>query len=177
MDYEKLYKEALERAKEFVCIDNIEVAEYIFPELNKLGDEKIREWIIEELHLSYQRAAGDREREDSLKKAIAWLEKQGEQKPAWSDDDEDVLVDVEEAIINYWHGQSQEDLLNWLKSIKDRYTWKPSDKQMEALLSEVNGWTKGCHKQKVLESLYNDLMKLYGTDRQIRFSSGDREVL
>jgi hypothetical protein len=31
---------------------------------------------------------------------------------------------------------------------------------MGVLLSEVNGWKKGCSKQKVLESLYNDLKKL-----------------
>ena len=38
--------------------------------------------------------------------------------------------------------------------------WKPSNKQMEVLLSEVEAWTKGCPKQIVLESLYNDLKKL-----------------
>ena len=49
---------------------------------------------------------------------------------------------------------------NWLKSLKQRSTWKPSDEQMETLLSEVTAWTKGCPKQIVLESLYNDLIKL-----------------
>lgn len=39
-------------------------------------------------------------------------------------------------------------------------TWKPSDEQMEVLLSEVTAWTKGCTKQIVLELLYNDLKKL-----------------
>lgn len=38
--------------------------------------------------------------------------------------------------------------------------WKPSDEQMAVLLSEVNAWQKGCRKQKILESLYNDLKKL-----------------
>jgi len=38
--------------------------------------------------------------------------------------------------------------------------WKPSDKQMDVLLSEVTAWTKGCPKQIVLESLYQDLKKL-----------------
>ena len=42
------------------------------------------------------------------------------------------------------------------------HTWKPSKEQMEALLSEVTAWTKGCPKQKVLESLYNDLRNSYG---------------
>lgn len=49
-----------------------------------------------------------------------------------------------------------------IREIKDKYTWKPSDEQMKVLISEVEGWTKGCPKQKVLESLYNDLKKLKG---------------
>ena len=49
---------------------------------------------------------------------------------------------------------------NWLKSLKERYTWRPSDEQMGVLLSEVTAWTKGCPKQIVWESLYNDLLKL-----------------
>ena len=60
--------------------------------------------------------------------------------------------------------------IEWLKSLKNRVgceancittkEWKPSDEQMEVLLSEVTGWKKGCSKQIVLESLYNDLKKL-----------------
>ena len=53
---------------------------------------------------------------------------------------------------------------NWLESLKNKVIpqsqWKPSDKQMDVLLSEVTAWTKGCPKQIVLESLYNDLKKL-----------------
>ena len=49
-----------------------------------------------------------------------------------------------------------------LSDINCHSGWKPSDKQMEALLSEVNGWVKGCPKQIVLESLYDDLKKLKG---------------
>lgn len=43
-----------------------------------------------------------------------------EQKPAWSEEDKFVVEDIEEAVINYWHGQSQEDLLDWLKALKQR---------------------------------------------------------
>lgn len=41
-------------------------------------------------------------------------------KPAWSEEDENVLEDIEEAIINYWHGDTQDILLDWLKSLKER---------------------------------------------------------
>ena len=50
--------------------------------------------------------------------------------------------------------------ISFLKSLRPQSHWKPSDEQMECLLSEVTAWTKGCPKQKVLESLYNDLKKL-----------------
>jgi hypothetical protein len=56
--------------------------------------------------------------------------------------------------------QKSRTCIEWLKSLRPQSTWKPSDEQMEVLLSEVNGWKKGCSKQKVLESLYNDLKKL-----------------
>ena len=51
--------------------------------------------------------------------------------------------------------------LNWLKSLKDRYTWKPTKEQMEVL-----AWCKPLFadpKSKgILESLINDLKKLKG---------------
>ena len=75
MDYEKLYKEALERAKEFVCVDNIEVAEYIFPELAESGDERIRKALLR-FHKSTIDIDGIK-----CEDILAWLEKQGEQKP------------------------------------------------------------------------------------------------
>ena len=43
---------------------------------------------------------------------------------------------------------------NWLKSLKDRYTWKPSEEQIEALLNILPSGNQQ------LFSLYNDLKKL-----------------
>ena len=80
-------------------------------------------------------------------------------KPDWSEKDENVLEDIEEAIINYWHGDTQDILLDWLKSLKDKYTWKPSDEQMKQLV-----WIAEQNKDnmigKELISLYQDLKKL-----------------
>lgn len=87
MDYEKKYKEALERAKEkrdeykrldgeksFVPSD----IEYIFPELSESEDEKTRKELIEALKQL------DREKTpvDSYPylEWVSWLEKQGEVK-------------------------------------------------------------------------------------------------
>ena len=90
---------------------------------------------------------------------------------AWSEEDERILnglisslariganTRTDSTSINYTFSRE----IDWLKSLKGRYTWKPSDEQMDVLLGEANAWTKGCPKQKILESLYNDLKKLRG---------------
>lgn len=96
-------------------------------------------------------------------------------KPTWSKEDErmiNTLINIFE--VNYpdafyklnpigttdMQAINSYEIVKWLKSLKEKYTWKPSDEQMEVLLSEVTAWTKGCPKQIVLESLYNDLKNL-----------------
>ena len=82
-NYEKKYKEALERARqkreEYIRLDNDNVVskdiEFIFPELKESEDEKIRKWIITFIEVRLNEAG---EFIDNYKNAIAWLEKQGE---------------------------------------------------------------------------------------------------
>lgn len=57
-----------------------------------------------------------------IDKNIAWLEKQGEQKPTWSEDDEKMLVDAYVMLDwykgnNWWTAQRIKD---WLNSLKER---------------------------------------------------------
>ena len=76
MDYEKKYKEALERAKKLYEQGTItETLSYIFPELKESEDERIRKALLELVHDT----TGDElcvdynvHKED----ALAWLEKQ-----------------------------------------------------------------------------------------------------
>ena len=72
MDYEKKYKEALERAKQFsekpYLEDSKGIVEYIFPELAESEDERIRKSLIDML----------KNDEKCYLKEIAWLERQGE---------------------------------------------------------------------------------------------------
>lgn len=88
MDYEKKYKDALERArnyhKQLLDEDNPEWAseiEKIFTELAESEDEKIRKELIFYL--------GDMPEDTELRNGVTnrdvlvWLEKQGERKPAW----------------------------------------------------------------------------------------------
>lgn len=211
MDYKKLYKEALERAKELQH-DNCWVTS-IFPELKESEDEKIRKDIIVYLQYSmaFDKSFLDKKYNWSQKdcsKWIAWLEKQGEQKPTdkvepkfkvgdeiktaneepliitkideegyWSEDlficgfDEECIWDLVEQkpvwseedenkvtlFMQLTEGCDNEDeLADWLKSLKERYTWKPSDEQMKALWEVY----KGGKEQASLATLYLDLKKL-----------------
>lgn len=82
MDYEKLYREALERAREIhshLHGENKENYEKVFPELKKSEDERIRKAI----HIYLDWLDGKKEYapkgEYSIRDMIAWLEKQGSQ--------------------------------------------------------------------------------------------------
>ena len=116
MDYEKAYKEALERAKKGECLENI------FPELKESEDEKTKREIME--YITHYKDSLD---DDEYRTWIVWLEKQGEQKYAWSKEDEvglgDALWAIEQAMTiaknesdmgNLWYAE------RWLKSIKER---------------------------------------------------------
>lgn len=80
MDYEKAYKEALERSRQVHTTnidENKKSSEYIFPELKESEEEKIRKALIK-----YLDALDDNEIRYgvSFKDMRTWLEKQGEQK-------------------------------------------------------------------------------------------------
>ena len=87
MDYEQKYKEALEKAQKAleVCgTDKCETARQIFslfPELKESEDERIRKEILQSIRDNMVVIHKD--------KCIAWLEKQGEQKSIWHNEDEE----------------------------------------------------------------------------------------
>lgn len=75
MDYEEKYNAALERAKEYHDNGGAPlILEVVFPELKESEDEKMRKSII------YALQNGGFYSSDKTDEAIAWLEKQGEQK-------------------------------------------------------------------------------------------------
>ena len=86
MDYEKAYKEVLSRAKtkydsmmEQGVVGMAENIAELFPELKESEDEQPRKWILEYLYDGLRKS--DEQFKDQFKCAIAWFEKQGEQKP------------------------------------------------------------------------------------------------
>ena len=180
------------KAWDFLNNDEKEVIETLIPELVESDDERIRKRIIHALH-------GDVLDMEETNKAIAWLEKQGEQKPekkelktidwskhikyepnspsiieqkpTWSEDDEEMCqetIDWFEKKCFPYALESENparESINWLKSLKDRVhpqsQWKPSDEQMEALHDmNLTGNISYAGQGQTLIELYNDLKKL-----------------
>lgn len=158
MIQEEKFKEA-KKLYESANADQKYVLESLFPDLKESEDERIRKEIVRFIRM---------EVEDEIvgNKWIAWLKKQDNQKSIWHNEDEKncqgILDEIEanKSEAPEYDIDTYNRFVNWLKSIRHKNLWKPSDEQMDVLLSEVNAWVKGCSKQKVLESLYNDLKKL-----------------
>lgn len=83
------------------------------------------------------------------------------------------LQDFIESHLNTTGADIQGENVAWLKSLKERYTWKPSEEQIKALKDALNDaiWQydfKGSlikeevtrKHAEIIESLYNDLKKL-----------------
>jgi len=92
-------------------------------------------------------------------KKQTWIEKQGEQKPlAWSEEDESMRIKCI-GIFETYCAEDASRLITWFKSLKDRSTWKPSDRQMNVL--EYYMHTLACNEHReILFGLYQDLKKL-----------------
>ena len=153
----KAYDEALERARQFFekpyLEDSAGIVGYIFPEL-KDEDEEIRKELI---NFFSDKDESDYEGLHPRTEIIAWLEKQGEQKPAeWSKEDErnfDVIYGI---IYNSCIAEDASRLNAWLLSLRPQKQWKPSDNELEVLrlAAEKDG--------TCLMGLYEQLKKLKG---------------
>ena len=87
-------------------------------------------------------------------------------KTEWSEDDKE-MFDYALDMVEWYDGKNKKRVRlvsNWLKSIKDRYTWKPSDEQLYFLhWLATNVLTDGEVDKKaseILYTLYDDLKKL-----------------
>lgn len=100
---------------------------------------------------------------DSEKKELEKIE----EKPAieWSKEDEEVI----DTTVSFLEEFSSKDYIvrkhciNWLKSLKDRYTWKPSDEQIHWLIWVINrlpDTEKANEAEAVLRDLLEQLNKL-----------------
>ena len=137
--------------------------ERMFPELKESEgkDEKIRKALIRAFKsLNTIKVWNGIERTD----IIDWLEKQGEQKPTdkaepkqeWSDYDECMLTNL----IDDSNCSIDSEYVHWLESIKEKYTWKPSDEQITWLYRAADDASKDSRMKQVLNNLLSDLKKL-----------------
>ena len=169
-DYKTKYEIAIKKAKEElkVCGSlDCDAARQIFrffPELKESEDERIRKALIWYIKYNVSVISGWRKEE-----LITWLEKQdpnrlekrGKQKfTKWSEKDERMFDRLRKHFdwgsSYYFNRNDCDEADDWLKSLKERYTWKPSNEQMKQL-----GWVAEQNKDnmigKELMSLYQDL--------------------
>lgn len=105
----KAYDEALKKASAAHKDEDRHLKatlERIFPELKEGDDEKIRRWIIDDIRYNMNNEPlNNSEYKKKAEKAIAWLEKQGEEykvssdKPAWRLSTEHPQVDEEVIVL------------------------------------------------------------------------------
>lgn len=172
----------------------------IFPELKESEEERIKNEIIDyistaddkelipyESWIAWIEKQGNKDEEililkdqiESLHAAIKALkeahkielEKQGEQKTTWSEDDEKTLQSIILDFKDFKHDHASclaphfDICIAWLKSLKDRYTWKPTEEQINAIRLARNSFVRndysGCSfLNKTLLELENQLKKI-----------------
>lgn len=167
MDYEKKYKEALFRAKESmkdggISSNTIAFLESIFPELKESEDEKIIYDAIKEVCNVEDARAFAKHNETVFNVAKRVLEKQGEQKPEWRDEDENMIRNLQSELSNLAarkliKGSTYQKYSDWLKSLHPQKWWKPMEEQINSLskvLQYYGDVNQNAHNvKKLLEQL------------------------
>lgn len=132
------------------CVSSSQLNTEDFERINRISDFiwKNRKGDTDEIYQQEQ----DVKWLKSLKDCIQLHPKQG-----WGDDDEKMVNDIIAAIDTlYYHG-----MVNWLKSLKNRCTWKPNENQLHAFEQVYDWYNNNFAPSETLTSLYNDLKKLY----------------
>ena len=121
MNYEKKYKEALERAKDMLSYKEVrrEDMEYLFPELKEIKGEKIRKRLIdffEDWHENRSHCWGI-----AVTDILAWLEKQGESSIKWNKNTKDCKPKVNHSVLmKTTHGIAEGE---WQGEQWHQYRW------------------------------------------------------
>lgn len=133
-----------------------------FPELREFEDEDMIRYIGNAITCR-ESAKYLEEKGIDMIKAHRWLESF---KQEWSEVDEKIVTgiinDIQERLEDYPTEQLAERYfkeIKWLKSLKERYGWKPSDGQLHDLKRAIDSFT---FEPDYLEELYEDLKKLKG---------------
>ena len=144
--YENKYKEALEIAMVAYKDEDRHLKatlERIFPELTESEDEKIRKKIIDYFRGSV--GLGVAIGGVSVKDMVSWLEKQGEKKAKWTDNDRTMaftlMRDVDQ--MSYISKEGKDERIGWLNSLDEKFAstesaWNEEDSfRMKTLISVI----------------------------------------
>ena len=114
----------------------------IFSSYDDIEKAKVLAWIErqdpkkheEELEKAYK-TADEVQYKRGYEDAVKDTEKQRGQKPAWSEEDECYMSECIGAIATKdgWSFEEKRKTKHWLKSLKQRCAWKPSDEQITVL--------------------------------------------
>ena len=91
-----------------------------------------------------------------------------EQKPAeWSEEDERIKNNLLSELTNLSvrkliEKETEKKYASWLKILKDRYTWKPSKRQIQSIRNCALNKNIDAGTRLILDTLYQDLLKLRG---------------
>ena len=132
----------------------------------KYGDKFIEDWIAWLEKQSDTQKKIDHAYAKGLSDAKKALEKQAEQKSAWSEEDERMYKGLHNLIYSTPYCDSRKEFSDWFKSLKERVQpqshWKPSDEQMTYIQDAISKYNEFSNEYTGLVKLYNDLKKLRG---------------
>ena len=156
MNYEKKYKEALERARDMMSYKEVrrEDMEYLFPELKESEDERIRKQIIsflKEFEYDHYRCL-------DFSSWIAWLEKQG---------DKDKFIEKELGHIKGY----RENAIKRIEELKKQCEHKPIDKVEPKF--KVGDWVVwdnkiSCHIDNICQGKESLMYAITDTNNMVR---------
>lgn len=168
MDYEKRYKKALERAKDYhkqlLNEDNPELAgeiEDIFPELKESKDDRIRRTLIR-YHQSTLNIDGVKGKE-----IVAWIEKQGKHKDYYTKQE---LIDMGFSFTLNGNivtpDKMMEDMkkyLAWKEKQAPKTMWSEEDSLMIDSIIDTMKWLEGKGATNMKIDWLKSLKKRMGT--------------
>ena len=167
MEAEAFFPELKESEDERISKEIIKYLERTVPHHHRDEVLKSKEWTAwlekqdpkkheEELEKAYK-TADEVQYKRGYEDGVKDTEKQGEQGPAWGEEDEKKLRGICNYISCSDSPEGFEEWIDWLNSLKDRYTWKPSDEQIGVIEAIINNRS---FQRRHLNSLYEQLKKL-----------------
>lgn len=133
-----------------------------FPELKESEDNRIRKELISFLKSPF---VNKNITDEKVTPWISWLEKQSEQKTTeWSEEDEKQWNNIWDVLDGRFElsEEGYKNAANWFKSLKDRYTWKPSDQQVLAIHTAIGVVGKYTYTGSYLQEVLEQVKKLRG---------------